>query len=129
MSERYCPFGRIECLQFDKLHNLCSVHNGSGDVDWEVCPWPSRQQPMDSKAETVIKADKFGKCPVGNFNCENYDLAKYTHAFNEGHAAGRADGVMECVKAVAKRADEIGGEYGDVLRDQAIAALEGVKGE
>jgi len=33
----------------------------------------------------------------------------------------------DAIGAVGKRADEIGGEYGDVLRDHAIAAIEGLR--
>ena len=38
-------------------------------------------------------------------------------------AAGRSHQAKLDMIAICNRADEIGGEYGDVLRDQAIAAL------
>jgi len=42
----------------------------------------------------------------------------------DGFNAGAEAQKVADKNAVAKRADEIGGEYGDVLRDQALAAIQ-----
>jgi hypothetical protein len=135
MGDKWCPAGEIECECFNVVNADEGSYCTAGQIyidlyQLESCPWPSRQQPIDSKAETVIKADKFGKCPVGNFNCENYDLAKHTLAFE----AGRAEGVRVCVEAVKNVLNHYDDDDQDVallsnLKKFIIAALEGEKGE
>ncbi len=69
--------------------------------------------------EKLYEAD----CPeVQNYERENVKRFENKLAATDYNLA-----LDDAIKAVAKRADEIGGEYGDVLRDYAIAAIEGLR--
>lgn len=50
MNDKYCPAGKIECLHFNQPHH-CSLpdpHFGETNLKQiEVCPWPSRQEPIE----------------------------------------------------------------------------------
>jgi hypothetical protein len=58
------------------------------------------------------------------------DEKSAVEVIREVFTAGRSHQAKLDMIAICNRADEIGGEYGDVLRDQAITALdEAAKGE
>jgi len=96
----------------------CKFSDGTWNIlpnRGEICPWPSRQQP--------IASDPCAKC------------TRIDHA--DSFAKGKAEGVRGCVDVVKKifiplnpgtRYQE---GYGDAIdcAIKAIAALEGVKGE
>jgi len=112
-SGKYCPAGKCECELWDNFHNHCHLHGGTFDVDWEVCPWPSRQvrvEPVEELGTNRIYAN--------------------------GYAAGRAYQSGKDVEAVNgvvpfREFDCSGNVIGEMLsKPEAIAALrEAGKGE
>ena len=108
MSEKFCPAGGIECDNFQPPIYCKGIvlENILGN---EVCYWPSRQQPVDKQAVNETESEHFLK------------------GYNRGYLAGAAEQLKREGEAGCDRADDIGGEYGDVLRDQAIAAITALK--
>jgi hypothetical protein len=143
MIEKYCPAGKCKCEHYQ--YWLCFAGNFGKQTPmyFEVCPWPSRQQPIQQTAEPVIipdAAEICNKTAVQNchacpkFNCGDNMVNKSNRTF---YAAGRAEGVRECREAVKKikhtntywingvmKIDEV-----PVYVDVILAALEGVKGD
>jgi hypothetical protein len=70
VSEKYCPAGKCEC---GNLINISCFIEGqyvaSKLYKFEVCPWPSRQQPVQPPVEPPTKDDMTNwRTPQGAFN-------------------------------------------------------------
>jgi len=130
MNEEFCPAGKIECE-----HYVISIGERRAcyfqptnkfmfqELDlFEVCPWPSRYQPTPPAPNCQPLNTGDVESVVAEIQSEHF-----LKGYNRGYLAGAADQIKRDGEAVCDRADEIGGEYGDVLRDQAIAAITALK--
>ena len=130
---KFCLKGKIECLHYHEPQKCTALdphYCETSLVDCEQCPWPSRQVRVEPKP-APMKADKFGKCPIGNFNCENYDLAKHVNSFNAGRSDMKREiGAAVKLLVIPYTPDEFQistkTAYNEALAD-TLAAIEGVK--
>jgi hypothetical protein len=99
-SDKHCPKGKRECGEFYLDHNNPSCRIFVGYIKrFEVCPWPSRQQPVEPPAKDGMTN---WRTPQGAFN------------------AGRIQGLDDAVGAVEEWAKE---NWLDVSYDFAIKSI------
>ena len=58
MNDKYCPKGKINCNNLEQTISLpfclARLSNVVIEEEWELCPWPSRQNPVEPKADTRV---------------------------------------------------------------------------
>jgi hypothetical protein len=104
---KYCPVGKIECEYFTYDNIVCPAKDMmvQDGVKFEVCPWPSRQRPVEKPIyicdgchlpETdCLCDDNFG--PVVPKAGDDEGSA-YLKEIGEAHALGYTAGINEGVE-------------------------------
>ena len=123
MSEKYCQAGKCECGRYSADDQVAYCEQGySREMDFEVCPYPSRQVPVKQEGRY---------CPDTKRNCQYLTPSanELNKMIDEAKAAGRLAGIGECVDEIKKmlaqlNLDDESDFWRSVVLNETIAALE-----
>ena len=102
MSEKYCPAGKCECHNYrDNPHGKYCAHSFESVGNFEQCPWPSRQVPVEPKQSDYDRGRSDMKREIG---------AK-----------------VEALPNILNATYDGKGQLGLIFKDDALAAIEAVK--
>lgn len=107
MSDKWCPAGKCECGRYSVDDGVAFCEQEySREMDFEKCPWPSRQVPVK---QPLSDCDK---CPK-----------------DDAYAAGRLAVIGECIGEIKKMItpldlDDESDYWRSVVLNETIAALE-----